>query len=75
MDLKSHSLYHLYGPKPDIDKTKISGLLPNSIWTCIGPKSRLNLKNFLTMYYLLFVKVYYEVYLSICVQEYAHVNS
>ena len=44
MNLKSHALYHLYGPKPYIEG--ISGLL-NS---CIGPKSRLNLKNILTLF-------------------------
>ena len=41
---------------PSLNKG-ISGLL-NSVWTCIGPKSRINLKNFLTTtYYLLCVKV------------------
>ena len=47
MDLKSHALYHLYGPKLYIEG--ISGLL-NSTWSCIGPKSRLNLENFLILF-------------------------
>ena len=54
MDLNSCAYISCMDPR--LNKG-ISGLL-NSTWTCIGPKSRLNLKNFLTtMYYLLCVKV------------------
>ena len=40
-------LYHLYGPKPYIDEMKELVDSVNSIWTCIGPTSRLNLKKLL----------------------------
>ena len=58
MDLKSHAC-HLHGPKLYIDKIKeLVGCLINSIWTCVGPKSRLSLKKLLdSKYYLLCVKV------------------
>ena len=47
-----------YRPKP-----KIGGLL-NSIWTCKGPTSRLNLKSFLTTTYIIY-----------CVRKFNVVNS
>ena len=45
VDLKSH-IYHLYGPKPYIDKMNELVDSFNSIWTCIlsiGHTARLNL--------------------------------
>ena len=55
MDSKFHA-YIIFMDPSAIDKMK--ELVDSSIWTCIGPTSRLNLKNFLTTtHYLLRVKV------------------